>query len=75
MNKFIWVRDCDNVQHYINTDHIIRVTKVPSRARVGGGGPLSEYSYMLIGDKTISLHADKYDTFEDVVEKIQQAQS
>lgn len=70
MSKFIWVRDRDKREHYINIDHIIRVTKVPSSAN------LSDYAYIILNDgKTIELSKDIFDTYQDVIAKIQQVQS
>jgi hypothetical protein len=68
MTRFIWVRDRDKVDHYINVDHIIRVTKIPAR------GEFSAASYLtLIKDGEISLSQDTYDTADDVITKIQVA--
>ena len=65
MTKFIWVRDRDKIEHYINVDHIIRVTKIPAR------GEFSAASYLtLIKDGEISLSVDKHDTADDVIAKI-----
>ena len=73
MNKFIWVRDRDKREHYINIDHIVRVTKVESK-QVGYGN----YVYLVMNDiregsKSIDLSKDEFDTYEDVIAKIQQA--
>jgi len=73
MNKFIWVRDREKREHYINIDHIVRVTKVESK-RVGYGN----YAYLVMNDiregsKSIDLSKDEFDTYEDVIAKIQQA--
>jgi hypothetical protein len=68
MTRFIWVRDRNKVDHYINVDHIIRVTKVPAH------GQFSAASYLtLIKDGEISLSLDKFDTADDVITKIQVA--
>jgi hypothetical protein len=72
MDMFIWVRDKDKVEHYINTHHILRVTKVPAGATWG------EYSYILMNDgfekrKTINLSRDDYDTYDEVISKIDSA--
>lgn len=74
MNKFIWVRDREKRKHYLNVEHIIRVTKVPPKS------PYSEYSYIVVNEgldvqKTLDLSKDEYDTFEDVIEKIRQTQN
>lgn len=70
MNKFIWVRDREKKEHYVNIDSIIRVTKVPAYGHYG------IFSYIRLSDKTtIDLANDTYDTYENVIEKIQQAQS
>jgi len=73
MNKFIWVRDREKREHYINIDHIVRVTKVESK-QVGYGN----YAYLVMNDiregsKSIDLSKDEFDTYEDVIAKIQQA--
>ncbi len=68
MNKFIWVRDRDKVERYINVDHIIAVTKVPAH------GVYSDSAYIvLVKEGEISLSQDDFDTYEDVIAKIQQA--
>lgn len=68
MTRFIWVRDRDKVDHYVNVDHIIRVTKIPVR------GQFSAASFLtLIKDGEISLSQDTYDTADDVIAKIQVA--
>ena len=65
MTRFIWVRDRDKVDHYINVDHIIRVTKIPAR------GQFYAASYLtLIKDGEISLSLDNFDTADDVIAKI-----
>lgn len=75
MSRFIWVRDYDKREHYINVNHIARVTKVPPF-----NGPLKSpgYSYIIVNDgttgtggKEIRLFNDEYDTVEDVIAKIQ----
>jgi hypothetical protein len=68
MNKFIWVRDRDKVERYINVDHIIAVTKVPAH----GGYNTSAY-IVLVKEGEITLSQDDFDTYEDVIAKIQQA--
>jgi hypothetical protein len=75
MNKFIWVRDRDKCEHYINIDHIVRVTKVESK-QIG----YSDYAYLVLNDvregsKSIDLSKDDFDTYQDVINKIQVAQS
>jgi hypothetical protein len=63
MTKFIWVRDANNTEHYVNVNHIVRVTKIPVRG-----------SYIMLRDeKTIRLSTDTYDTADDVITKIQVA--
>ena len=65
MTRFIWVRDRDKVDHYVNVDHIIRVTKVPAH------GQFSAMAYVILRDKKeIGLSTDKYDTADDVIAKI-----
>jgi len=62
MTRFIWVRDIDSREHYINVNHIVHVT----------GGRFDAY-IMLRDGKTIRLSTDDYDTAEDVIAKIQVA--
>lgn len=65
MTRFIWIRDSDKVQHYVNVNHIVRVTRVPSH------GSFSEHAYVvLIDDKHIALSKEQYDTYKDVIDKI-----
>ena len=67
MIKFIWIRDSDNVEHFVNVHHIVRVCKVPAN------GKFSAYAYVILHEasREIVLSNDKYDTFNDVVAKIQ----
>ena len=68
MNKFIWVRDRNKIEHYINVDHIIRVTKVPAH------GAYSPSAYIVLAKEgEITLSQDEFDTYENVIAKIQQA--
>lgn len=70
MNKFIWVRDREKKQHYINIDNIVRVTKVTSENKP------NHFSYIKLVDNTyLDLSNDEYDTYEDVIEKINQVQA
>jgi len=65
MTRFIWVRDYDKRDHYINVDHIIEVTKVAAR------GQFSASAYIVLRDgKEISLSTDTYDTADEVIYKI-----
>jgi hypothetical protein len=65
MTRFIWIRDIDKVEHYVNVNHIVRVVRVPSYAN------FSEYAYVvLIDDKHISLSKENFDTYKDVINKI-----
>jgi hypothetical protein len=64
MTRFILVRDRDYVEHYINVNHIVRVTKVHIVLNEG-----------VESTKAIWLSPDNFDTFEDVVAKIQVAMS
>jgi len=65
MSKFIWVRDRDKREHYLNVDHIIRVSKAPD------SGQFFAYSYIFLRDgKDISLSLDEFDTYEDIIAKI-----
>ena len=69
MTRFIWVRDKDKVDHYINVRHIERVTKVPAH------GHYSALSYIIMSDgkREISLSTETYDTADEVIAKIQMA--
>jgi hypothetical protein len=67
MNKFIWVRDRDKTEHYINVDHIVRVVNIHSH------GVYSAAAYLVLTDKTLHLSQDDFDTYEDVISKIQAA--
>ena len=74
MSKFIWIRDRDKREHFVNTDHIVRVTKVPAY------GTYNAYGYVVLHEgssppKTIDLSTDQFDTFEEVIEKVAQATS
>ena len=65
MTRFIWIRDRNKVEHYVNVEHIIRVTKVPAH------GQLSAMAYVILRDeKEIGLSIDKHDTADDVIAKI-----
>ena len=65
MTRFIWVRDADKIEHYVNVNHIIRVTKVAAH------GQFSAYAYIILRDaKEIRLSQDKHDTADDVIAKI-----
>ena len=68
MTRFIWIRDRDKIDHYLNVNHIIRVTKVPAHGSI----PATEHIILRDG-KEIRLSTDKYDTAEDVIAKIQAA--
>lgn len=70
MSKFIWVRDREKREHFINVDHIVRVTKVPA------SGSYSTFAYIVMNEgtdsqKTIDLSSETYDSVEDVINKIQ----
>lgn len=67
MSKFIWVRDRDKIEHYINVDHIVRVTNIHSH------GVYSAAAYLVLKDKTLNLSQDDFDTYQDVITKIQAA--
>jgi hypothetical protein len=68
MTRFIWVRDRDKIDHYLNVNHIIRVTKFPER------GVYSKAEYVILRDgKEIHLSTDTYDTADEVITKIQMA--
>lgn len=65
MTRFIWVRDIDKRDHYLNVNHIVRVTKIAAR------GQFSASAYIMLRDgKEISLFTDTYDTADDVIAKI-----
>ena len=65
MTKFIWVRDCYKVEHYINVDHIVRVTKITDPGVYGSS------TYLVLKDEMIYLSQDEFDTYEEVISKIQ----
>lgn len=68
MTRFIWIRDRDKIDHYVNVDHIIRVTKIPAH------GQFSAMAYVILRDKKeIRLSDDKFDTADDIITKIQAA--
>lgn len=69
MTRFIWVRDRDKVDHYINVDHIARLSKVPPQGNFHGAA----YMIMIDDKREISLSTETYDTADDVIAKIQQA--
>ena len=68
MTRFIWVRDKDKVDHYINVDHIARVTKVPAQGNYAGSAFI-----MMNHGREISLSTETYDTADEVIAKIQMA--
>jgi hypothetical protein len=62
MSNFIWVRDINKTQHYVNVNHIIRVTKV-----------LKEHYLLLIDGIILHLSNDPavgYDTYDEIIAKI-----
>ena len=64
MTRFIWVRGHDKRDHYLNVNHIVRVSS----------GQFDAYAYIMLRDgKEIRLSTDNYDTAEDVIAKIQVA--
>jgi hypothetical protein len=74
MSKFIWIRDRDKREHFVNVDHIVRVT------RVLGTSSYSQYGYVVLNEghstqKSLDLSDVSIDTFEEVIEKIAQATS
>jgi hypothetical protein len=70
MNRFIWVRDRNGVEHFVNASQILRVTKVHAH------GKYDETAYIVLKDSSqIWLHKDSFDTYQDVITKIQQVQS
>ena len=68
MTRFIWVRDKDKVDHYINVRHIQRVTKVPAQ-----GNYHSSAFIMMNHGREISRSTETYDTADEVIAKIQMA--
>ena len=65
MTRFIWVKDRDKIDHYVNVDHIIKVTKVAAR------GQFSASAYIVLRDgKEIGLSTDTCDTVDEVIYKI-----
>lgn len=75
MSKFIWVRDADMRSHFLNVDHIVRVTKVPGNTTL----KTSPYAYIIVadgsssGNKEIRLSSDTPDTADEVINKIKTA--
>ena len=67
MSKFIWVRDRDKTEHYINVDHIVRVVNIHAH------GVYSAAAYLVLTDKTLFLSEEVFDTYQDVISKIQAA--
>lgn len=68
MTKFIWVRDRDKIEHYINVDHIIDVK------RIAAHGVYSAASYIILAKEgEIPLSLTDFDTYEDIISKIQVA--
>ncbi len=68
MNKFIWIRDHIDVEHYVNVSHIMHVSKVPAH------GKYNESDFVVLKDGSrIWLRKDSFDTYHDVVVKIEQA--
>jgi hypothetical protein len=67
VSKFIWVRDRDKIEHYINVDHIVRVTNIQAH------GVYSAAAYLVLTDKTLFLSQEDFDTYQDVITKIQAA--
>lgn len=66
MSKFIWVRDREKIEHYINVDHIIDVKKIPAH------GKFSASAYIILAKEgEIGLSQDEFDTYEDVISKLQ----
>lgn len=66
MSKFIWVRDREKIEHYINVDHIIDVK------RIAAHGVYSASAYIILAKEgEIPLSLDQFDTYEDVISKIQ----
>jgi hypothetical protein len=72
MTRFIWVRDADLQDHYINVKHIICVTQVPAHGINPALSTIILSNENPIGN-SIRLSLDKYDTAEDVIAKIQMA--
>jgi hypothetical protein len=60
MTRFIWVRDRDYIEHYINVNHIVRVTNAHIILNEGA-------------ENTMAIWLSSIDTFEDVIAKIQVA--
>lgn len=71
MTRFIWVKDLDKRDHYLNVNHIVRVTKVPAYMHT------RECAYLILRDgKELALSSEQghtYDTADDVITKIQVA--
>lgn len=71
MTRFIWVKDRDGSEHYLNVASIARVTKVPAKRDGHYGG----YSYIRTnsGEDYSLINEKGYDTYEDIISKIQVA--
>ena len=71
MTRFIWVKDGNKTDHYLNVNHIVQVTKVAASFN------FSAYAFIILCDgKEIRLSTEQghmYDTVDDVVAKIQVA--
>jgi UDP-N-acetyl-D-mannosaminuronic acid transferase (WecB/TagA/CpsF family) len=68
MTRFIYIKDIDKRDHYLNVHHIVRVTKHAAYMS------MREQAYVILRDgKEIALSVDQghtYDTYDDVIAKI-----
>lgn len=67
MNKFIWIKDHIDVEHFVNVSHIMHVSKFPEN------GKYNTDSVVLKDGSRIWLRKDSLDTYHDVVLKIMAA--
>lgn len=64
MTKYIWIEDTFGVEHYVNLDHIIKISV---------DDKLNQYSVCLTNSNHIKLSSDRGSTYDYVVQKINQA--
>lgn len=63
MSSFVWIRDIYNKQHYVNVDHIIRVSKYE----------IDAYVFLNGNHTTTSLVVD-IKKIDDVIENIRRVE-
>jgi hypothetical protein len=64
MTKYIWIEDTFGAEHYVNLDHIIKVTV---------DDKLNQYTVCLTNSNHIKLATDSGSSHELVVHKINEA--